>query len=192
MYISPETIKDLEAKFGVPRELPFAYEMTPTEFEMVLASQKHGRAHDVTLFIIDNTANEARVVVIKKPMYPPGAYRAPSGGVSPGEPFEEGALREAHEETGLIVSLDKYIVRARVLFSNRERAIKWTSHVFTSSVIGGKLDPIDTHEIVEARFVTIAEMLGSIREALLASGSPVCDIALNLPMQLSSGSPEWV
>jgi hypothetical protein len=26
-----------------------------------------------------------RVVVIKKPMYPPGAYRAPSGGVSPGE-----------------------------------------------------------------------------------------------------------
>ena len=58
-----------------------------------------------------------------------------------------------------------------MLFSNRERAISWTSHVFTSSVIGGKLDPIDTHEIVEARFVTIAEMMGSIREALLASGS---------------------
>jgi 8-oxo-dGTP pyrophosphatase MutT (NUDIX family) len=104
-------------------------------------------------------------------MYPPGVYRAPSGGIDPGEPFEQGALREAFEETGLIVSLQRYIVRARVLFSNCGRAIDWTSHVFTSSVVGGELSPIDTHEIVEARFVTIAEMMGSIRDALLASGS---------------------
>lgn len=167
MYISAETIRDLEQKFGLPEELSFAYEMTEAEFEIVRASQKHGRAHDVTLFIV----NEDRVVVIRKPMYPPGAYRAPSGGVSPGEPFEQGALREAYEETGLIVSLEKYIIRARVLFSNNGRSIDWTSHVFTSSVTGGKLDPIDTHEIAEARFVTVAEMMGSIRDALLGSGS---------------------
>lgn len=167
MYITAETIRDLERRYGLPEELSFAYEMTEAEFEMVRASQKNGRAHDVTLFIID----DGRVVVIRKPMYPPGAYRAPSGGVSPGEPFERGALREAYEETGLIVSLDEYILRARVLFSNRERSINWTSHVFTSSVVGGRLDPIDTHEIAEARFVTIAEMMGGIRDALLASGS---------------------
>ena len=171
MYISSQTIRDLETKFGVPQELSFAYEMTPAEFDFVRASQKHGRSHDVTLFIIDSAASEARVVVIKKPMYPPGAYRAPSGGVSPGEPFEEGALREAHEETGLIVSLDKYIIRARVRFSNSDREINWTSHVVAASIVGGELDPIDTHEIVEARFVTIGEMMGSIRDALLASGS---------------------
>lgn len=172
MYITAEIIREVEEKYGTPEELQFAYEMTQPEFEFVRASQKHGRAHDVTLFILDrHHDNDPRVVVIRKPMYPPGAYRAPSGGVSPGEPFEQGALREAHEETGLIVSLEKYIIRARVRFSNGDRLIDWTSHVFTTSYPGGKLDPIDTHEIAEARFVTVAEMMGSIRDALLASGS---------------------
>lgn len=186
MYITAETIGELEKKYGLPHELSFAYEMTQSEFEVVRASQKHGRAHDVTLFIFDHDdhsarANQsargnqdddaARVVVIRKPMYPPGAYRAPSGGVSPGELFEQGALREAYEETGLVVSLEKYIIRARVCFSSGGRSIDWTSHVFTSSSASGKLDPIDTHEIAEARWVTVAEMMGSIRSALLESGS---------------------
>lgn len=179
MFITAETIRDLEQKFGLPEEIPFAYEMSEAEFDVVRASQKDGRAHDVTLFIFDhydrsaggNYQDAGRVVVIRKPMYPPGAYRAPSGGVSPGESFEHGALREAYEETGLIVTLEKYIIRARVLFSNDGRSIDWTSHVFTSSATGEKLEPIDTHEIAEARFVTVAEMMGSIRDALLGSGS---------------------
>lgn len=185
MYITAETIGELEKKYGRPNELSFAYEMTRREFEVVRASQKHGRSHDVTLFIFDKDDQSASrnhsargnlddgvpVVVIRKPMYPPGAYRAPSGGVAPGEPFEQGALREAYEETGLVVSLEKYIIRARVCFSSGARLIDWTSHVFTSSSAGGKLDPIDTHEIAEARFVTIREMMVSIRSALLASGS---------------------
>jgi 8-oxo-dGTP pyrophosphatase MutT (NUDIX family) len=173
MYISAEIIRELEKKYGTPEELSFAYEMTQPEFELVRASQKHGRAHDVTLFIFDHSdpGGGDHVVVIRKPMYPPGAYRAPSGGIDPGESFERGALREAHEETGLIVSLEEYILRARVCFSNGGRSIDWTSHVFTSLSSGGKLEPIDTHEIAEARFVTFAEMMGSIRNALLASGS---------------------
>jgi 8-oxo-dGTP diphosphatase len=185
MYISPDIIREIEQKYGTPEELSFAYEMTQTEFEAVRASQKHGRAHDVTLFIFDRGDHGARgnqgargvhdddgrMVVIRKPMYPPGAYRAPSGGVSPDESFEHGALREAYEETGLMVSLEKYILRARVCFSNGDRSIDWTSHVLTSSSAGGELNPIDTHEIAEARWVTVAEMMGSIRDALLASGS---------------------
>lgn len=186
MYITAETIDELEKKYGHPQKLSFAYEMSQSEFDAVLASQKHGRAHDVTLFIFDrddhrasgddsaaggNPVDDVRVVVIRKPMYPPGAYRAPSGGVAPGEPFERGALREAYEETGLVVSLEKYIIRASVRFSHGDHSIDWISHVFTSSSAGGKLDPIDTHEIAEARWVTIAEMMGSIRIALLASGS---------------------
>ena len=167
MYISSEVILDLEKKFGKPEELSFVYEMTELEFGVVRGSQKHGRAHDVTLFII----KDGQIVVIKKPMYPPGAYRAPSGGIEPGEGFEEGALREAYEETGLVVSLDKYILRAKVRFSHGSDVINWTSHVFTASSIGSKLQPIDTHEIVEARFVTVDELMGSIKNELLASGS---------------------
>lgn len=167
MYISAEAILELEQKYGEPEELRLAYEMTAREFDMVRRSQKHGRAHDVTLFIIE----DGSVVVIRKPMYPPGAYRAPSGGVAPGEPFEQGALREAYEETGLRVALESYIARVRVRFTNEQSVIDWTSHVFTARPIGGRLAPIDTHEIVEARFATVEEMKGEIRDALLGSGS---------------------
>lgn len=167
MYISEETILTLEKKYGVPEVLNLAYEMTESEFDMVARSQKHGRAHDVTLFIII----DGKLVVIRKPMYPPNAYRAPSGGVEPGEPFEAGALREGYEETGLSIALEEYVVRAKVKFTHQTRVIDWTSHVFTASKIGGVLQPIDTHEIVEARLVAPLEIMGNIRDALLASGS---------------------
>jgi len=167
MYITAETIREIERKYGRPEEVRPSYEMTPREFQMVLGSQKHGRAHDVTLFII----KDGRVVVIKKPMYPPGAYRAPSGGIAPGEDFKEGAIREAYEETGLAVALESYILRARVRFTCGSGVIDWTSHVFTASPTGGVLEPVDTHEIVEARFATVDELMGGVRDALLASGS---------------------
>jgi 8-oxo-dGTP pyrophosphatase MutT (NUDIX family) len=167
MYISSETVRELEQKYGAPVEVTLGYEMTESELDAVRRSQKSGRAHDVTLYIFI----EAGIVVIRKPMYPPGAYRAPSGGIEPGEPFEQGALREAYEETGLAVSLQKYIVRARVNFYHGEESIDWTTHVFTAFPIGGELGPVDTAEIVEARLVAIHELNGPISRALRASGS---------------------
>jgi 8-oxo-dGTP diphosphatase len=167
MYISAEAILDIESKYGTPAEVHLSYEMTEREFDMVRRSQKHGRAHDVTLFIL----KENSVVVIKKPMYPPGAYRAPSGGIDPGENFEAGAIREAYEETGLAVGLAKYLLRAHVEFTHKSDVIVWTTHVFTANPVGGSLQPVDTHEIVEARLAGIDELNGPIKQALLASGS---------------------
>ena len=152
MYITAEIIREIEARFGVPDEVAWQFEMLPREFDMVRRSQKHNRAHDVTLFIIES----GQVVVLKKPMYPPGAYRAPSGGVAVGEAFEAGALREAYEETGLTVALERYVVRARVKFTCAGDEMDWVSHVLSARPTGGVLDPIDTHEIVEARWATVA------------------------------------
>ena len=79
MFITNEIIGEVERRFGRPEEVRLEYEMTRAEFDMVRSSQKNGRAHDVTLFI----RLQDNIVVIRKPMYPPGAYRAPSGGVMP-------------------------------------------------------------------------------------------------------------
>src|SRR5215216_3548669 len=167
MYITKEAIRVVEEKYGVPSVAALEYEMTPVEFDMVRRSQKHRRAHDVTLYIIEDD----RIVVIKKPLYPPGTYRAPSGGIAPGEPFEDGAIREAYEETGLHIALEKYILRAEVKFTIPGDAIDWTTHVLTARPTGGILQPVDTHEIVEARLATVEDLLGSLKDAMLASGS---------------------
>ncbi|MCI0485214.1 MAG: NUDIX hydrolase [Blastocatellia bacterium] len=181
MYISTETLIELERKYGVPSEVALAYEMRPVEFDMVRRSQKHGRAHDVTLFIIRG----GRIVVIKKPMYPAGAYRAPSGGIAPGERFEDGAVREGYEETGLTVALEDYLLRARVKFTSIGQVIDWTTHVFTARAAEGRLQPVDTHEIAEARLASVEELTGGIKEALIRSGSTglkyradLCDLVI--------------
>lgn len=167
MYVTAEIVREVEQRFGVAEEIRMAYEMTEREFDMVRRSQKNQRAHDVTMFIL----RADYVVVIKKPMYPPGAYRAPSGGINPEEPFEEGALREAYEETGLSVALERYLLRVQVDFTCAGKVIHWTSHVFTARILDGLLQPVDTHEIVEARFASFDELRGDIRKAMLDSGS---------------------
>ncbi len=169
MYVSAEIIRQVEQRYGIPVEIDRQYEMTPEQLDIVRLGQKQGRCHDVTLVIVDDERN---IVVIRKPSYPLGAYRTPSGGVEVGESFDGGAIREAKEETGLDIVLEKYLIRANVQFRCGSEVIDWTTHVLKSRSAGGTLQPIDTKEIVEARIATIAEITGPIHEALIATGSP--------------------
>jgi 8-oxo-dGTP diphosphatase len=168
MYITAGMIDQIEAKYGRPVEIERAYEMTPDQLALVRRGQRGGRCHDVTIVIADG----GRIAVIRKPSYPAGAYRAPSGGVEIGEGFDMGAAREAREETGLEIELERYLIRALVRFSCGEEIVLWTSHVMQARMTGGVLQPLDTREIVEAKWATDDEILGPIRQALLTSGSP--------------------
>lgn len=169
MYVTAEIIREVEQRYGTPVEIARQYEMTPEQLDIVRLGQKHGRCHDVTLVIVDDERN---IVVTRKPSYPHGAFRTPSGGVEVGEAFDDGAIREAKEETGLDIVLEAYLIRANVRFCCGSEVIDWTTHVLQARPTGGILQPIDTKEIVEARKATIAEITGPIREALLATGSP--------------------
>lgn len=166
MYLSPEILKKVEAQYGSPKVLRLAFEMTEREFLVLLKSMKENRAHDVTVFIVERD----RMVVIRKPGHPPGVYRAPSGGLKPGEPFDEGVLRETYEETGLKVKLLRYILRVDVTFTHNGMAVEWTSHVFLARPLEGRLKPVDNKEISEVRWASIEEVRTSIQEALLKSG----------------------
>lgn len=170
MYLPAEDVTDCERRFGPPSAVALEADLSPVEMDRLVASQRRRRAHDVTFFILDG---EGRVVVIRKPDFPAGCWRPPSGGVEPGEGIEAGARREAREETGLEVALDRYVVRVGGRFverGGRARVVPWTSHVFTARVTGGRLAPIDTREIAEARWAALAELSGPIRAALLAAG----------------------
>jgi ADP-ribose pyrophosphatase YjhB (NUDIX family) len=167
MYVTEDVLRELEAKYGTPEVADFRQSLARPEFELLINSMKYNRAHDVTLFIFKGS----HVVTIRKQMHPEGVYRAPSGGLRPGEDFEEGTLREAYEETGALVKLERYILRARATFTYESQEVPWTSHVFSARHVSGELRPIDTKEIAEVKRVTVEELQGKIRSRLLASGS---------------------
>ena len=142
------------------------YEIFPAEFDMVKSSMGDGRDHDVTMFI-RNREDPNKIAVIRKPIFPSTVFRAPSGAAGQGEPFVDGAVREAREETGLEIELTRYLARINVKFTNGDRLIDWTSHIFEARQVDGEIDPIDTDEIAEARWATLDELQGDIRQALL-------------------------
>ena len=87
MYTRNEDIAATEQALGVPLVCEMEYEITPGEFDMVKSSMHAGRAHDVTMFIRDG-GNPDQIAVIRKPFFPEGAFRAPSGAAKPGESLE--------------------------------------------------------------------------------------------------------
>lgn len=171
MDVDAATLRRLEESFGTPRELWCALTMAQREFALCRAAFLRGRAHDVTLLILRDAPISPEVAVIRKWSYPPGLFRPPSGGVEPGERFEAGAAREAYEETGLAIALDRYLVRMRARFDCEGEALEWTTHVFSARWTGGEPRPVDTREIAEARWATLAELDGDLRARMLARES---------------------
>lgn len=176
MYVDETMMRGMEEKFGRPEVLRLTQRITPGEMALVRGSQKHGRAHDITLFIFRGE----KLALIRKPIHPPGVFRAPSGGLTPGEPFEEGAKREAREETGLEIEIERYLLRIQVRFICDEENIEWSSHVFSARAVGGELAPQDRREILATRWATLEELQGPIREAVLASGWGLLDYRVTL------------
>lgn len=177
MYVPESEIAALERRYGRPKKCVWRQEISPEEMRLVLASRKYGRAHDVTFFIFDELG---RVVLIRKPFFPAGVYRAPSGGIRPGEDFEEGALREAYEETGLRIELEKYLLRIRVAFTCGETVQQWTSHVFSARKVAGELGPIDKVEVAEVRYDTVERLQSVIRDKLLETGKGLFEYRVRL------------
>ena len=156
MFVSDETIEKLVGQFGTPQRAEFLLPVGLEEFEMIRSSQKHDRSHDVTLYIFKGN----KVVVIAKHFYPPGMYRAPSGGINPGEDFEAGAKREAREETGCDIKLEKFLLVSNVTFElvpRDGRRIDWTSYVLRASYVSGDFDFSDKREIKETRLADLKE-----------------------------------
>lgn len=167
MYVSDQIIAPIEHTYGTPIILTISQEIDQDEMTNLLASQKYGRAHDITFFIFNG---EGQVALIRKHTHPPGVYRVPSGGLQPGEDFEAGTLREAEEETGLAIRLERYLLRIHATFSYDGRQVPWTTHILCSHQLAGTIRPIDTKEIAEARYSSLRELQGPIRGHLLRTG----------------------
>src|SRR5437870_2225130 len=130
MHLTEEILAPIRERYGQPVILEWEGDVSEVEYELATYDPK--RMHDVTLFIIDGQDLDAReralpgraanqrLALIRKPMFPPDIWRPPGGGVKPGEDFVAAVRREAFEETGLKVELERYLVEARARFVYRE------------------------------------------------------------------------
>jgi 8-oxo-dGTP pyrophosphatase MutT (NUDIX family) len=166
MWLDEAMLGPVRERYGEPAQLDVDTEISGPERDLVRTSTRKDRFHDVTFFVFSGE----RLALIRKPHYVKGLWRPPGGGVKPGEPFEEGARREALEELGVDIELTRYLVAARAVFRHHETSIPWTTHVIAATSSTDELWPLDTQEIAEARWGSVAELQGPIRERLLATG----------------------
>jgi 8-oxo-dGTP pyrophosphatase MutT (NUDIX family) len=186
MHLTEKVLAPIRARYGDPAILEWKGEISEREYD--LATYNPRRTHDVTLFILHGS----RLALIRKHPFPPEVRRPPGGGVRPGEEFVEAVTREAYEETGLRVELERYLVeaRARFLYDSGLEApsakppapgqessapparhdLDWRTHVFLATTEDEELEPQDTEEIAATRWGTLEELAGPLRERLLATG----------------------
>jgi ADP-ribose pyrophosphatase YjhB (NUDIX family) len=164
VHVTEAILEPLRRQYGEPARLEWEGEIS--EYEHGLATYDPKRMHDVTLFIL----NGERLALIRKPQFEPGVWRPPGGGVKAGEDFETGVRREALEETGLEIELRRYLVAAEARFLYEPHEVPWRTHVFLATTQDEEIEPRDREEIAAARWGTLPELAGPLRERLLATG----------------------
>jgi 8-oxo-dGTP pyrophosphatase MutT (NUDIX family) len=165
VHVTDAVLAPLRQRYGTPMRLDWDGEVSAEEY--ALATYNPARRHDVTLFILDPAT---RIALIRKPHFAAGVWRPPGGGVKPGEDFTAGAAREALEETGLAVQLERYVVDAAARFRCGAEVIDWRTHVLLARTGDETISPRDADEIADARWGTLEELGGPIRARLLGSG----------------------
>jgi len=95
-----------------------------------------------------------------KTFYPRGAFRLPTGGIHHGEGVYDALVREAHEETGLVTTVDRFLARIAYHPLSRPGAEPvFHTFAFLLEEVRGTLGALDESERIEAwKEVAVADL----------------------------------
>ncbi len=156
--IDETEVSQLSAAYGPAERRQMLVEMELATFEnwwekLVIRSNRRG---EVVLAI---RRPDEQVLLHTKSFYPQGAYRLPSGGVHPGEAVLAGAMREAKEETGLDVTVERFVGVVEYEFRHGQRRLPFVSYVFVMQASADAPVPQDPDEEISGfRYVSPAEI----------------------------------
>jgi len=136
------------------------------ERELASLGERFGRPRSVSAQIDDSFDDPIRkpdrygevAMVIRRPsgtlllaiktFYPRGAYRLPTGGIHHGEGVYDALVREAHEETGLALVVERFLSRIAYHGAGGGAPLFHT-FAFLLRETGGTLGAIDESEQIE-------------------------------------------
>jgi len=127
--IDEAQLSKLHVDYGPGQRQRVALEVSALSFEdwlrkMVTKPNRRGEA------VLAIQRPDGRTLLHTKQFYPEGVYRLPSGGIHPGEPALSGAVREAREETGLDVTVDRFLGTLEYEFYHEGERLFFVSYVF--------------------------------------------------------------
>ncbi len=163
MFLRPQ-LSSIRSRFGYPYHQWMTQEFDEPGWKLVERSLNQKRTHDVTMLI---EGPDGRFALMSKHSYPPGIFRSPSGGVKPGEDLVTGALREAKEETGLVIDLKRFLLHITLDISHDSDVATWDSYVFHATTKDTLLKPTDLKEVKDTQWAgrdQMYQMVNKLKE----------------------------
>ena len=166
MWLDETVLRPVRRRYGEPRVLESSSRSRGRSGTSSSRAAERRRHHDVTLFVL----NGERLALIRKPHYTRGtlaaAGRRPARGRELRGRRAAGGARGARGRRSSSIATSSARRRLHV----RGERIPWATHVFEATTTAEELAPEDDEEISAARWGTLEELAGPIRERLLATG----------------------
>jgi 8-oxo-dGTP pyrophosphatase MutT (NUDIX family) len=127
--VNEAEMSELVADYGPGQRRPVTLDVSAPSFDNWLEKMVHhpNRRGEVVLVI---QRPDGHILLHTKRFYPEGVFRLPSGGVHPDEAVLAGVTREAKEETGLDVTVDRFLGTVEYEFRNDQRRLPFVSYLF--------------------------------------------------------------
>jgi len=141
-------LADLKQRFG-PFQQHHAELHVSSEGMLNMISnlrRKKSRRSEVVMVIPDT---EGRIWLHRKTFYPKMTYRLMTGGINPGEAPHLALLREAEEETGFAVKINRCLAVITYHLYDDEGPLPFVSYLFLTNPQAGQPQPTDTNEAIE-------------------------------------------
>ncbi|NIO70847.1 MAG: NUDIX domain-containing protein [Anaerolineae bacterium] len=141
--IDEKEVAELARRYGPLERRHYILEIGERTFADWREVMRNDRRGEVGLFILRPSGN---VILHAKEFYPEGIYRVPTGGIERGEDVVTAVHREAREETGLTVAIERCLGVLEYEFRYRGETLPFVSYVFLLRENGGQLCPQDEGE----------------------------------------------
>lgn len=164
------------ARYGEPVERSLVYQVSEETFGYWERTRQK-RVAEVVLLL---RCADGRYLVHTKSFYPPGTYRLLSGGIKPGEELLAAVKREALEETGMAVRIERFLGVLHYRFVWGGRSVPFTSYLF---VVAGDCEAAGSLDL--ARSSTAEENISAFRRVTPEELGDIADALEALP-------PDWI